>query len=922
MNKISSSEICQKKKISIVTACYNVAKYLEDFFSSLIKQKLDFRSNIVVICVDDGSSDDTAVIIKQWQARYPENIFYHYQENAGQGAARNAGLDYVTTKWVTFVDPDDFLHENYCSQIDRYGNDPDVVLMNSRIVTCFEQEDIYRENHPLNYKFQSECRKKIVRDLGKDICLSASSSFFLADVINRLGLRFDSRIKPSFEDAFFVLSYLHNVPDKKVAFLRDALYFYRKRSTKDSTLDLAIKNEKRYIDQIKYGDLQALKRFANDGAYVKNYVLYDLIWIIRYLVNNPERLDFLSDDKQAEFFSLLREVFKYIPQGDILKFNLGECWFFYKYGMISCFKGQKLSSSAPQICYIDEYDQYKQAIRLYYFTSYTYNLEITVGDKQVEPSYVKIVENKFLKNSFCLTCYVWVSLRDLSSLKLSVRADNRPTIITFARKQYKSLDVSLIKEYYKTKGYEVLPSEAPWLFIDRLNLADDNAEHLYRWIKRNHPNRNIYFILDKESPHWERLAREGFDLVEFKSNRHKELAKACSKIISSHIDGYVINPFDDNTLIGKQVVFLQHGVTYNNLSRWLNTKKRIDLFCVTCRDEMAAIVSNGSPYKYSEKEVVLTGFARHDNLMRLSRVKRSERCILIMPSWRQYIFGNHLTSDDDKLEAFKRSSYANGWKNLLCSQEFKSFVEKYSFRVIFCGHPNVRPYVSTLNMPLFIEIDDGSSSVQLLFSRSQIMITDYSSIAFEMGKLRRPVVYYQFDKEEFYSNHTVQKGTWSFEKDGFGPVAHTVSDVIDELNGLVTPQEAKNSDFFAFNDEKNCLRIYQAICNLERRKFQNVPKINSPNKAKRYNAILLDEEVDLVPPSEIVVEPVLESEVSTYSDYQSNRTGPLIWVERLLVNKLVKSERLLRKYRRNRKGFFKDSKNIICKLYYRVIVND
>ena len=202
------------------------------------------------------------------------------------------------------------------------------------------------------------------------------------------------------------------------------------------------------------------------------------------------------------------------------------------------------------------------------------------------------------------------------------------------------------------------------------------------------------------------------------------------------------------------------------------------------------------------------------------------------------------------------------------------------------------------------------------------MITDYSSVAFEMGLLKRPVIYYQFDKEEFYLNHTVQKGYWTFEQDGFGPVTHTVCDVVDELKVLLTSRKSKNSDFFPFDDDKNCWRIYQAICNLERRKYQNVPKINTPNKAKRYKALLLDEQIDLVPPSEVVVEPVLQSEVSLYSNDQSNHCGPLFWVERFLVNKLVKSERLLRKYHRNRKGFFKDSKNIICKLYYRVIVND
>src|SRR6185295_18778939 len=54
-----------------------------------------------------------------------------------------------------------------------------------------------------------------------------------------------------------------------------------------------------------------------------------------------------------------------------------------------------------------------------------------------------------------------------------------------------------------------------WIFIDRDMQADDNGEHLYRWVRRNHPQINAFFVLRKSSRDWDRLKKEGFRLLEF-----------------------------------------------------------------------------------------------------------------------------------------------------------------------------------------------------------------------------------------------------------------------------------------------------------------------------------------------------------------------------------------------------------------------
>ncbi|WGE87503.1 CDP-glycerol glycerophosphotransferase family protein [Actinobacillus equuli subsp. haemolyticus] len=103
------------------------------------------------------------------------------------------------------------------------------------------------------------------------------------------------------------------------------------------------------------------------------------------------------------------------------------------------------------------------------------------------------------------------------------------------------------------------------------------------------------------------------------------------------------------------------------------------------------------------------------------------------------------------------------------------------------------------------------------------MITDYSSVAFEMGLLEKMVLYYHFDQEKVFSgNHIAQRGYFSYEKDGFGPVANTESNLLDNLEQLLInegkpfePYLSRIMQTFPFKDGRNCERALQAIKELD-----------------------------------------------------------------------------------------------------------
>ncbi|MDQ9204241.1 glycosyltransferase family A protein [Cronobacter sakazakii] len=95
--------------------------------------------------------------MKRWQRKYPKNITYICQENAGQSAARNNGLQQVATEWVTFIDPDDFVDADYFYNLDNFlyqNQDKDIKMVGCNTIMFYEAKNQYKDAHPLGFKFK------------------------------------------------------------------------------------------------------------------------------------------------------------------------------------------------------------------------------------------------------------------------------------------------------------------------------------------------------------------------------------------------------------------------------------------------------------------------------------------------------------------------------------------------------------------------------------------------------------------------------------------------------------------------------------------------------------------------------------------------------------------------------------------------
>jgi len=861
---------------SIVAAVYNVSLYLDAFFKSIVNQTIDFEKYIEIILVDDGSTDDSAEIIAEWVKKYPFSIRYLKQNNAGQAQARNNGLRYAKNEWLTFVDPDDFLSLNYFEAIDKCLKQSliegrQLKMVSANMIFFMENRNTFSDTHALKFRFANGDHHLQSDNLGKYIQLSASTAVFKRVRVLSENLFFNPLIRPAFEDGHFVNRYLLGLDNDHIAFISEPVYYYRKRENGTSTIDTAWEKPGRFDAQLRLGYQslinESLKRYGVVKPYIQRTIFYDLAWHFKRFINNEGKLSHLSEDARANYEKLLREIMQHISYETMLSFELAGLWFFQKFGLIAYYKN---TEPRFNITYIDAADEFRDLVKVRYFTRSEHSKEvITFDTKTAIPVFDKTHRHTLFGDTFLFERILWLKPGDTQTL--SIQVENKlDTRISLKGKQHKgTVGIADIYSNFRVKPiasetvaeeHIALRKQATdkknqyryancWLFMDRNSFADDNAEHLYRYVQNNHSQHNIFFVLDESSSDWERLKSEGFKLIPFGTDEHKIALLNAAHLISSHADHYVFGglpkaAFGD--ILKYKFTFLQHGVIKDDLSGWLNNKD-IQCFVTTSKREYDSIC-HGDSYKFSEKEVVLTGLPRHDRLRATSRDARPS--ILIMPTWRHDLVGK--ASDDGferiKQTGFIESQYATEWKSFLCSERLRQIAEKHELDVVF-PHANVQPYLSEFEIPDYIKIGTHNPkiSMQQYFANCEILVTDYSSVAFEVAALDRKVVYFQFDHETFFNgSHTYTKGYYTYELDGFGPVCKSLDDSLSALNEAAENShddhlyKQRRDDTFAFHDTLSCERVYKAIINLERNTLSHL----DISKAARRAALRAMENCD------------------------------------------------------------------------------
>lgn len=806
-----------KHTFAIICPTFNVEKYIEDFFRSIQNQSLSFENNIHIIFVDDGSTDNSAKIIKNLTKKFPNNITYLYKENGGLSSSRNYGLDYIDDnnlpyQYVTFTDPDDILDKDYFLSLDKFFTDnPHCQIASCNLIYFYESNQTFKDIHPLKYRYAKTHTVKGI-DFKEDILLSAATAVYKTSLLKDVPMRFDETLKPSFEDCKFNNKLIVSIPDIQVGFIKESKYLYRQREDNSSLMNGSWSKVGLFTTVLSDGVLSIL-RFAKQTlgfvpTHIQRVALFHCIGYYRRLINASFHIDFLTPEEKAEFDKLLFEVFSYIDEETIIKCNFPNIQQKHKIGLLSLYKGKRYPIS---YVYTNRIDAYNKTFNFSFFTGFDDDkIEIKLDGQPVDMLEHKLICNDFLTHNLFYERRFTIAYENINQL-LDITINGKKANLTSFTKGFTGGDkISILIEcMHKKFIYPTMRNS--WIIMDRKDKADDNAEHFYRYMMNHHPEKEIYFAISQKSTDWARLEKDGFNLLDFDSGRFMRELKKCKYIVSSHLFlwNYLTNSKGAQSITNKRKIWLQHGVICNDNSNVVNTKE-IDLMITSTIPERESIAGERTRYNLLPSQVILTGLPRHDSLKAKAVAQPTEKIILVMPTWRTWLDKANITE----------SNYFQYWNNVLASEKLNTLLKTHGYKMIFAPHKEIDEQKSLFHSNENISIwQNKDESMQDLFIKAECMITDYSSVAFEMGFLEKPVFYFQFDQEEFFSRH-YQKGYFDFYQDGFGPVTESEDDLINEIaNYLHNSTNFKKRfthrmEIFPHSDGHSCQRIYEAALRL------------------------------------------------------------------------------------------------------------
>ena len=387
-------------------------------------------------------------------------------------------------------------------------------------------------------------------------------------------------------------------------------------------------------------------------------------------------------------------------------------------------------------------------------------------------------------------------------------------------------DQNLIKYVLLRNLYHVLShltKHKRLLLLDRVDKADDNAEALYRYIINNDKEHIVKFAISSDCPDYRRL-KSTTKLLNIFSLRYSVYYITCSMVITSNNDYYINKPFDnhvfDDILYKIKHVFLQHGVTKDDISNWLG-KYSSNLDAIVTVTNLETESFHNPSYYLTTDQIWQTGFPRHDLLY-----SKCEKIILIMPTWRKYL---NKSNDEGKwsgITNFEHSDYYNFYNNLLNDERLLNTLKETDYRLLFIPHPNMQKYDGLFTKNKFLSIEYSNNVIYRdIFAKSALLVTDYSSVAFDFALLKKPIVYSQFDKELLWlGDHIGKQSYFDYEKNGFGEVAYNINDTVDliikYINNscrLTKEYEKRIDSTFKYMDKSNSERVYKKIIELEKK---------------------------------------------------------------------------------------------------------
>ena len=381
------------------------------------------------------------------------------------------------------------------------------------------------------------------------------------------------------------------------------------------------------------------------------------------------------------------------------------------------------------------------------------------------------------------------------------------SLVNMLKKREPGLKVGVPFRIAYMLGYPFLKNKRIWFFMDRPDASDDNGMHLFRYAVDKDPDIKKYFIIDKNTPDYGEMKKIG-NVLGFKSLKHRYLGLFAENIITTHPDNQIIYPFWGTYpyfagLLKSSTMFLQHGIIKEDISSWLTKfDMNLSFFLTSSRLEYESIFKY--PYHYDKSVVQKLGLPRYDALENA----RNKKQIIIMPSWRRDLTGK-------SKEYVKQSEYFKRFNSLINNERLIENARKNGYEIIFRPHPNVYYYIELFDENEYVQIDYDKTKYQTLFNNGSLLLTDYSSVAFDFAYLYKPVLYYHYGTDYHFD---AENSFFDYEEMGFGEICKSEEELVDSIiEYMENDCEIKDkyskriSAFYEFRDKNNCKRVYDKI---------------------------------------------------------------------------------------------------------------
>ncbi len=376
-----------------------------------------------------------------------------------------------------------------------------------------------------------------------------------------------------------------------------------------------------------------------------------------------------------------------------------------------------------------------------------------------------------------------------------------------------------------------------WLFGERGGeAAEDNGLALFQYCVEKASDIECYYVLNQGVScsgllgYESNILYKNTEVWEVKVNQasHFFFTDSAADILVASND---INRFPDVTN-----VYLTHGCLAYSPGVYQKFHQYIDF--VTCTNQRD-IESASREWGFPSSKFLLTGLARWDRLKNRPG-KRKE--VLLCPTWRKHFDLSHWNKDEDileeDLEILRNSDFFVYFTSFLQSPELLLILERDDIFVTVSLHFRFRKY-----LPLFDELhseriristpDNDARNLREMMEDAVALITDYSSIMWDMGFMEKPVICYQFDKPGMLAER--DKDQFAITDDQlFAKVCYSQDSLIRALSELVSRdfrndnlQEITLNRYIPRRDTHNCERIYKAITTLG----ESVDRGKAPDEA-------------------------------------------------------------------------------------------